>query len=113
MIIFGTRSSNLKSNSTTTYDCDNCNTKNSVQFGFWTRYFHVFWIPFFPFSKKGVSQCRNCKQALYYNEMPQKMREGYHAAAAETKSPFTHYIGLILVGIAMLFIIVSVIISKL
>ena len=112
MIIFGTGSSNLKTNNTKSYDCGNCETQNTVNFSFWAKYFHIFWIPVFPYSKKGISQCRNCKQALYFNEMPQKMKDDYNAASAEVKSPFTHYIGLMIIGIAALFIIGTIITSK-
>lgn len=108
MIIFGTRGKVLKSKNTTSYDCENCNSKNTVTFSFIARYFHIFWIPIFPTSKKGISQCSHCKQVLYANEMSTEMKQDYASAAANAKRPITHYFGLFIIGLLFIFISFSV-----
>lgn len=112
MIIFGTRTRNLKASNITSYDCKNCNSKNSVQFHFSARYFHVFWIPVLPFSKVAISQCSHCKQAFYKEEMSQAMKQDYLVASKQVKSPITHYSGLLIIGLAMIFIIGSIVFSE-
>lgn len=109
MIIFGTRARTLKPKESKSYDCDYCNTKGSVTFSFIARYFHIFWIPIFPTSKKGISQCSHCKQVLYENEMGPRMKQDYADAAASAKRPITHYFGLFVIGLLLGFIIYGIV----
>ncbi len=61
MIIYGTRSSKGKA-VLSDIECPHCNTKGQMVFQSAIRYFHVFWIPFFPFKKVAVGQCQHCKK---------------------------------------------------
>ena len=99
MIIFGTRARTLVPKENKSYDCDYCKTKGSVTFAFIARYFHIFWIPIFPISKKGISKCSHCKQVLYENEMSPRMKQDYANASASAKRPITHYFGLFIIGL--------------
>lgn len=74
MIIFGTRSGNLKSPQTDALDCNFCKTEKSVWFYFFQRYIHIFWIPFVPIGKTGSSVCSHCKQALSVKKMPETQK---------------------------------------
>lgn len=108
MIIFGTIAKILNSKEMLSYDCENCNSKGTVTFLFLARYFHIFWIPIFPTSKKGMSQCSHCKQVLYANEMSPKMKQDYFMASAKAKRPITHYFGLFVIGLLFCMIIFTV-----
>jgi len=99
MIIFGTRGRVLKSKEIISYDCEHCNSKNTVTFSVIARYFHIFWIPIFPTSRKVISQCSHCKQVLYKNQMSAKMKQDYASEAANFKRPLTHFFGLFLIGL--------------
>ncbi len=109
MIIFGTKTKILKSKDSTTYDCENCNSKGSVTFSFMARYFHIFWIPIFPISKKGISQCSHCKQVLYANEMNPRMKQDCASASTNTKIPITHYFGLFIIELFFCLVIFSIV----
>lgn len=111
MIIFGTRGTFLKQQSEA-FDCPNCGAVRSVRISYYAKYFHVFWIPFFPTSKTAISQCNNCKQVLYPKEMPAKLFAAYQENSKGAKRPFTHFIGLILIGLFFAFSIFSVVITK-
>lgn len=108
MIIFGTRARTLTPTEGKSYDCDYCNTKGSVTFSFIARYFHIFWIPIFPTSKKGISQCSHCKQVLYENEMNARMKQDYAEASASAKRPIRHFFGLFVIGLLLCFIIYGI-----
>lgn len=108
MIIFGTRGTYLKQQSEA-IDCPNCGTAASVRIGFIARYFHIFWIPFFPTSKTAISQCSHCKQALYQNEMPPVMRPALEEANKYAKRPLAHFFGLFIIALFAVFVIFSVI----
>ncbi|RZJ82281.1 MAG: hypothetical protein EOO47_01170 [Flavobacterium sp.] len=110
MIIFGTRSKILNG-STVTADCNYCSSTQSLRLSFLLRYFHIFWIPMFPLSKTGVSQCSHCKQTLYANQMPSALQVVYQEEKKKVKTPLGYRFGLILIGLIVLFIIVSVIVN--
>ena len=108
MIIFGTRTKTLKPKEILSYDCENCNSRGTVTFSFLASYFHIFWIPIFPTSKKGISQCSHCKQVRYPNEMSPRMKQDYATASANAKRPILHYFGLFVIGLLFCLIIFTV-----
>jgi hypothetical protein len=108
MIIFGTRSKILKGNGTRT-NCSYCESTDTVSLVFVLKYFHVFWIPMFPLSKTGVSQCSHCKQVLYNNQMPDHLKAVYQQEKARAKTPWVYRLGLILIGLFFAFVVASII----
>lgn len=110
MIIFGTRSKVLNG-STASADCSHCSSTQTVRLSFVLTYFHIFWIPMFPISKKGVSQCSHCRQVLYANQMPNALKAVYQEERKKVKTPWGYRFGVILIGLFVLFVIVSVIIN--
>ena len=63
------------------------------------KYAHVFWIPFFPMGKTGVSQCDHCKQVLKLKEMPASLTASYDNLKSQTKTPIWMFSGLALVAV--------------
>ncbi|GAA4786601.1 hypothetical protein GCM10023231_13320 [Olivibacter ginsenosidimutans] len=81
MIIFGTRGS-LVNTSEPKANCVYCGSEHSVGFHGYVRYFHIFWIPVFPYSRKVMSYCAHCRQVLSKEEMPADL-----AIQAKTERP--------------------------
>lgn len=104
MIIFGTRSKIL-TGSGAKANCHNCGSTQTVSLVFAVKYFHIFWIPMFPYSKVGASQCSHCKQVLYNNEMPDGLKTVYEQEKSQAKTPWVYRTGLILIGLFMAFVI--------
>lgn len=102
MIIFGTRAKVLSSDMQP-LNCANCGTNGSVHLHFVVRYFHIFWIPIFPVSKKGVTQCTHCKQVLNENQIPAAIKYEYFAAKKSAKTPVWLFTGLMLFGALIIF----------
>jgi len=98
MIIFGTRNKAI-SQETFQGKCMHCGQVATVQFVVVQRYAHVFWIPFFPIGKKGVSICSHCKQTLTVKEFNDEYREFYNQVKQNRRPPFYMYSGLILLGL--------------
>ncbi|HUR11979.1 MAG TPA: hypothetical protein VM012_11445 [Flavitalea sp.] len=95
MIIYGSRSKQLVKE-TSIEKCAHCGNRNMDIYIF-QKYAHIFWIPFFPFSKTGVSQCNNCKQVLKQNEMPASLqKETYDILKLKTATPVWMFSGLAL-----------------
>lgn len=109
MIIFGLRSGNTRQRELSSYDCSHCHTKQSVQFYFFVRYFHIFWIPVFPLYRSGGSQCSHCKQVLERSQMPPAMVHDYGIARKNVKIPLKFFSGLVIAAIFLGAVILAVI----
>lgn len=106
MIIYGTKAKLLKSEITAD-QCPNCNTANSIQMNVFQRWAHIFWIPFFPIGKTGVSQCLNCRQVLKLKEMPASLKLSYDNLKTQTKIPVWTFAGCFLIVIGSIFFYIS------
>jgi len=100
MIVYGQKAKVLTTE-TLTEKCPNCGAVASVQLSVVQKYAHVFWIPFFPLGKTGVSQCGNCKQVLKLKNMPQSFKDAYDAFKAQAKTPAYMYVGIVLLAIVI------------
>ena len=106
MIIYGTKTKELAKEHLID-KCPNCGTQNSIDMHVFQKYAHVFWIPFFPVGKTGVSQCDHCKQVLKLKEMPSSLRTAYDNLKVQTKTPIWTFAGLALVAALITIIIIS------
>ena len=61
MIMYGTKGKTLKKYIPFEKECDFCHRFEHVALGT-IRYFHIFWIPFFPIKKDIHMQCLHCKK---------------------------------------------------
>lgn len=87
------------------FECSKCKSPNSVQIVFFEKYFHLFWIPIFPISKIGISNCNHCKVVLYKKEMPNELQLAYAQCKIDAKVPLTLYFGLIVIAMILLYLI--------
>jgi len=106
MIIYGIKAKLLKSEISND-TCPNCNTANSIQMNVFQRWAHIFWIPFFPIGKTGVSQCLHCRQVLKLKEMPASLKLSYDNLKTQTKIPVWTFAGCFLIVIGSIFFLIS------
>jgi hypothetical protein len=106
MIIYGSKSKLLAQQSLSE-KCPSCGTQNSVAMHVFQRYAHVFWIPFFPTGKLGVSQCGHCKKTLRTKEMSPALKAEYENLQAQAKTPVWTFIGVALLAVLIVSIIVD------
>ena len=98
MIIYGSKAKELAKEFIPD-KCLHCGTQNSIDLHVFQKYAHIFWIPFFPLSKTGVSQCDHCKQVLKLKEMPESLRTTYENLKARTKTPVWMFSGIALIAL--------------
>lgn len=82
--------------------CTYCHTPGALLVAFFSRYFHFFWIPVFPFQKKAVTVCQHCQQALEPREWPASYRPLMEEVRRQVRFPLTNFAGLLLVGALLL-----------
>jgi len=97
MIIYGTKATLLKTEHVL-QKCLSCSNP-TLYINVYSRYAHIFWIPFFPIGKTGVSVCTNCKQTLKLKEMPESYKIDYENIKGQTKIPIWHFSGLFIIAI--------------
>ncbi len=93
MIIYGVRNKSVLREDIID-NCENCGNNGFMEMHIFQSYFHVFWIPFVPVNKFGVTQCNHCKQVLKNKEMPQKLKATYNGYKPNAKTPWWMFIGL-------------------
>lgn len=107
MIIFGTREGQTGIKAVSGHSCHYCGTKESLSVLVRAAYFHIFWIPVFPYGKKVYSVCGHCRQYLSRLEMPPELGAKATQVARTIKTPWYYFSALILS--AALFIIAAII----
>jgi hypothetical protein len=106
MIVYGTRATLTKSEHLFE-PCPNCKNTNSLQISVFQRYAHIFWIPFFPIGKKGVSVCSNCNQVLKDKEMPASLKLSYDNLKSQAKIPVWNFSGLFIIALIAIAVTIS------
>ena len=94
MIFYGSKGVHLHSEQVSGIKCSNCEQQTTHNISIFGRYAHVYWIPFFPLGKKGVSECTNCKVTLAPKEMNDQLKLAYSNVNVNAKSPLWYWSGL-------------------
>ena len=102
LIFYGKKRFRIMTKEIIPYECPNCSNRFSTKLTIYSKYFHIFWIPFRPIDKEGIASCIEC--GLERNEMkfgPELVAQSKEIKKG-VKHPFYAYIGLLI--IACLFI---------
>lgn len=107
MLLAGQKTSELKCKTVSSVHCQNCNTKNSTVVFVYGTYKHLFQIPFFAGGKFGKSVCSNCNQTHNLTDMPDTVKLAYYELKETVKTPYWHYIGIIVLKLLIIIKIIS------
>jgi len=103
MIIFGTKGRVFAGELVQGVPCPSCGNSEFLSFGV-LRYFHIYWIPIFPTSKKVGMECTQCQQALEDDDVPSHLVDQIKSGVFSVGKTLTSFAGLIIIGIAVLWI---------
>jgi hypothetical protein len=106
MISYGTRSK-LIGTETIFEKCPSCEKQTSFDIYIYQKYFHIFWIPFFPLERTVASQCSNCKQVAQSKNMTGAFKTACESVKRNGKTPIWMFSGLGLVAIIIVWAIVA------
>ncbi len=112
MIFYGTNSSKIKKGQLRNITCPNCSNDVSMNYTVFGKYFHLYWIPFFPYGKVNVAECNTCKATYDIKNLDQKINAKFKIEEDRnpTKTPFKHFSG---IGIIVLIIVGGILYDKL
>jgi len=105
MIVYGTKGSHLKSEKINAIKCSRCEQTETHTMSVYGKYAYLYWLPVFPLSKKGFSECQNCKSTLEPQEMNPQLRSRFNDFQENVKTPVTYWSGLIIIGLFMLYMV--------
>ena len=104
MIIYGVKSNVIHEIDIKGTVCKNCDQAEPQEITVLSKYFHIYWIPFFPISKEVVSECTNCCKTISQREFPNSLKQQYNLHKQSYKSPLWYWSGLGIVGLFLLYI---------
>lgn len=70
MIFYGTKGTHLATEPVFGQKCPHCGQSNSLAASVYGRYAHIYWIPFFPYSKIGLLSCESCQHVWEEKALP-------------------------------------------
>lgn len=103
MIIYGWKSTDLKKSPELGEACVKCG-KHTTQVAVTASYFHVFWIPVFPYRKTYEVDCSSCNYIARPNELPEKARRSAKSLKRSVRAPLYMYSGIILIILAIAYV---------
>lgn len=103
MIVYGYRSTHLKSAPLPNTKCPNCETPNQMTASVYGRHVHIFWIPLFPAGKTGIFECQHCHKGFKKKELNDDGKMAYKNFKGSVKTPIWKYSGLALIAIVIAF----------
>lgn len=101
MIFFGTKGRVITGDTVRGMQCPACGNSEFTSFGI-LKYFHLYWIPTFPTSKKVGLECTGCQQTLVDDEVPGHLVDQVRSGVFPVGKTLTSFTGLILIGVACL-----------
>lgn len=109
MIFFGSRGKVIPGEVMEGIQCPECGHSRFISFGV-LRYFHLYWIPTFPVSKKPGIECAHCKNALMDKELSGDLSRHVKSAVFTPKAVLSSFSGLVL--IAALLVAAGVVVTQ-
>ena len=106
MIFFGVKQIYIGADETY-MRCPSCESHTDTELLISGKYFHIYWIPFWPFEKEMSSVCSKCGLKRYNLPIEDKFISDAAEMKRKFKYPWFTYIGLAAVSFVIAFIIVS------
>jgi len=103
MIVYGYRSTHLKSGHLPSVKCPNCETQNQITTSVYGRHVHIFWIPLFPVGKTAVFECQHCHKGFKKKELHDDGKLAYKNFKTTVKTPIWKYSGLVIIAVLIAF----------
>jgi ribosomal protein L37AE/L43A len=96
MIIFGSRKAKIGSYDVFMYQCPFCEQNNSTRITVLCIYYHIFFIPFFPYAKDAIANCNNCNASMKEINFGPKLIEEFRETKKNFKYPWWTWLWVII-----------------
>ncbi len=99
MIIYGHRSTHLKSGNLPNAKCPCGESQSKMTVSVFGRHVHIFWIPLFPAGKTAVFECQQCHKGFKKKELSEDGKLAYKNFKTTVKTPIWKYSGLAIIAV--------------
>ena len=104
LIIFGIKTKVIADEICLGDICPGCNSQN-LFLTFVQSYFHLFWIPFIPLTKRPLVYCRSCGMTINKKEVPEKFLHVVEEQKLKVKTPKYYFAGLAILSLLLMVMI--------
>ncbi|HET9502101.1 MAG TPA: hypothetical protein VFO93_01075 [Hymenobacter sp.] len=94
MIIYGTKGTHLQTEPLPDVACPACQAPSGLRASLYSRYAHVYWIPFFPYQKLAAVQCGTCQSVWDNGQLPPGLAPAVRTRKQQTRHPYWTWAGL-------------------
>lgn len=108
MIFYGRKANKIGEIDIDHTSCTYCNQNDTQRISVFGKYFHLYWIPFFPIGKEVVAECTHCKRTIRENEFSPALKSAYRQYRTSVKRPYWHWTG---IGVIAFIVVLSNIIN--
>lgn len=101
MILFGTKKKEIKSGRISNIVCHYCSENVTMNYSVETSYFHLYWIPIFPYKKRTYADCTECDTLFEYKHFSEQLKNKLNREneLKPSKNPVWMYSGLLILGV--------------
>ncbi|MEW5675856.1 zinc-ribbon domain-containing protein [Flavobacterium enshiense] len=101
MIFFGTREKEIKRGSLTNVTCNECRENVSMTYIVESKYFHLYWVPFFPYKKNTFVGCNECDTVFEKKQFSENIKKKLQREneLKPARNPIWMFSGLIILAI--------------
>lgn len=97
MFVYGDHTTHIGTEPLPYEKCPACGNEDSMTIAILSTYYHLFWVPLFPFRKYGAAHCTNCDTAIGKSNMSESLARSYETARYKIKFPWWNFLGPILI----------------
>ncbi len=83
--------------------CSHCGMDKCLEMTIFQSYAHIYWIPFYPKAKSGVTQCLNCDHILQNNEFADNLIIQYKTLKRKSKTPLWSFVGSFILAVFVIY----------
>ncbi|ANE52165.1 zinc-ribbon domain-containing protein [Flavisolibacter tropicus] len=91
-IIYGWRKKMVGAFDAFLYKCPYCEQTNTTTIAVYSKYYHIFWLPLFPYAKEAHAGCSSCNAARDDNKFGPELTKQAKEIQKEVKHPVYLYL---------------------
>ena len=100
MVFFGTKEKEIKRGRLSNVFCNECNENVSMTYIVESKYFHLYWVPIFPFKKNTLLGCNECETVFEQKQFSENIKNKLQREneLKPARSPIWMFSGIIIVA---------------
>ena len=106
LVIFGSRKTTIGLDEFQ-IRCPSCETSSYADIMIFSKYYHIYWIPIFPFEKEANVICQNCGAKQYERPFNALLVANFSEIKNKFRHPWFTYIGIGIFSLMILGVIIT------